>query len=147
MVPKSLVWPPSVWFQPTICRHRIVKQMADKCWFVRRNGGLFNSNTGPSHTNKKLQEIYFEAARHWWVVQKMWKRIRDNPTHYCSMWATSTYQLYKETWWTSQNIHQKLAEAAELIDDKSTYYKYSPATYWRMKISSCTGITAYLRKK
>jgi len=38
--------------------------MADKCEFVRQNRGLFNSNTGPSHTNKKLQEIYFEAARH-----------------------------------------------------------------------------------
>jgi len=24
-------------------------------------------------------------------------------------------------------IHQKLAEAAELIDDKSPYYKYTPA--------------------
>jgi len=25
-------------------------------------------------------------------------------------------------------IHQKLAEAAELIDDKSPYYKYTPAS-------------------
>jgi len=50
--------------QPIICRHRGVEQMADKRGFVRRNRGLFNSNTGPSHTNKKLQEIYFETARH-----------------------------------------------------------------------------------
>jgi len=39
----------------------------------------------------------------------------------------------------------QLTEAAELIDDKS------PSThqpmYWRMKISSCTGIAAYLRTK
>ena len=41
-----------------------VEKMADKRGFVRRNRGRFNSNTGPSHTNKKLQEIYFEAARH-----------------------------------------------------------------------------------
>ena len=47
-----------------VCRHRSVEQMADKRAFVRRNRGLFNSNTGPSHTNKKLHEIYFEAARH-----------------------------------------------------------------------------------
>jgi hypothetical protein len=26
--------------------------------------GLFNSNTGPSYTKKKIQEIYFEAAKH-----------------------------------------------------------------------------------
>ena len=57
----------------------------------------FNSNTGPSHTNKKLQEIYFEAARHRKAMQKMWKRIRDNATHYCCMCATSTYRICKET--------------------------------------------------
>jgi len=38
--------------------------MAEKRGFVRRNRGLFNGNTGPSHTNKKLKETYFEAARH-----------------------------------------------------------------------------------
>ena len=37
--------------------------MADKNGFVRRNRGLFNSGTGPSRTDKKLQEKYFEAAR------------------------------------------------------------------------------------
>jgi len=41
-------------------------------------------------------------------------------------------------------IHQKLAEAAELIE---LYYKYTPANVWRMKISSCAGIVAYLRTK
>ena len=40
------------------------EQMADKREFVCRNRGLLNSNTGPSHNSKKLQEIYFEAARH-----------------------------------------------------------------------------------
>jgi len=44
-------------------------------------------------------------------------------------------------------IHQKLAEAAELIDNKSPYCKYTPANVWRMKISSCTGIAVYLRTK
>jgi len=44
-----------------------------------------NNNNGPSHTNKKLPEIYFEAAKHQQAVKKMWKRIGDNPTHYCSM--------------------------------------------------------------
>ena len=75
----------------------------NKRGFVVWNRGLFNSNTGPSHTNKKLQEIYFEAARHRWAIQKMWKRIGDNPTHYCSMWVTRTYRVCEETWWTSQN--------------------------------------------
>jgi len=44
-------------------------------------------------------------------------------------------------------IHQKLAEAAELIDDKSPYYKYTPTNVLEKKISSCAGIAAYLRTK
>jgi len=59
--------------------------MTDKRGFVRRKRGLFNSNTRPSHTKKKLQEIYFEAARHRRAMQKMWKTTGDNLTHYCSM--------------------------------------------------------------
>ena len=138
MIPKILAWPPSVWPQP-ICRHRNVEQMADKRRFVHRNRGLFNSNTRPIHNNKKLQELYFEAARHWRAKQKMYKRIGDNPTHYCSMWATSTYRVCG----LAKIIHQKLAEAAKLIDDKSPYYKYTPANvlenenfklYWNRSI-------------
>ena len=30
-------------------------------------------------------KIYFEASRHRRPMQKMWKRIGDNPTHYYSM--------------------------------------------------------------
>jgi len=37
---------------------------SNKRRFFRRNRGLSSRNTGPSHTNKKLQEIYFEPARH-----------------------------------------------------------------------------------
>jgi hypothetical protein len=59
--------------------------MADKLGPVRRNRGLSNNNTGPSHTNKKQQEIYFEAAKHQQAVQKMWKRTGDNTEHYCGM--------------------------------------------------------------
>jgi len=44
-------------------------------------------------------------------------------------------------------IHQKLAEAAELIDDKVHIISTHQPMYWRMKVSSCTGITAYLRTK
>ena len=88
----------------TICRHRSIEQMTDKRLIVRRNRGLFNSNRGPSHTNKKVPEIYFEAARHQTAMQKMWQRIGDNPTHYCSMWATGSYRVCEETWWTGQHF-------------------------------------------
>ena len=40
-------------------------------------------------------------------------------------------------------IHQNLVEAAELIEDNSSYYKYTPASVLeKMKISSCTGMAA-----
>jgi len=86
--------------------------MADKHGFVRRNRGLFNNNIGPSHTNKKLQEIYFGAAKHRLAVQKMWKRIGDDPTHYCSMRATSTYRVCKETRWTSQSYPSEIGRSS-----------------------------------
>ena len=44
-------------------------------------------------------------------------------------------------------IHQKLAEAAELIEDKIYIISTHQPMYWRMKISSCTGIAPYLRTK
>jgi hypothetical protein len=76
-------------------------------------------------------------------VQKMWKRNGDNPAHYCGMWATSIYRVCKKTWWSSKIIHQKLAEAAELIKDQSPNYRYTPANalqndnfklYWNRSI-------------
>ena len=127
MVPQSLIRATPARPQPTTCRHRSVEQMADKRRLVRRNRGLSNSNTGPSLIKKKLQEIYFETARHWWVVQKMWKRIGDDPAHYCSMWATGIYWVWKRHDGVANVIHQKLAEAAVLIEDKSPYYRYTLA--------------------
>ena len=41
----------------------IIIIIIDKCRPVRRNRGLSNNNRGPSITTKKLQEIYFEAAK------------------------------------------------------------------------------------
>ena len=40
-------------------------------------------------------------------------------------------------------IHQKLAEAAELIDGKSPYYNYTPANVLENEMSNCTGIATY----
>ena len=57
------------------------------------------------------------------------------------MWATSTYRVCKDG--LAKIIHQKLAEAAELIEDERPYYKYTPANllekenfklYWNRSI-------------
>jgi len=44
-------------------------------------------------------------------------------------------------------IHQKLVEAAGLSDENVHIISTHQPMYWRMKISSCTGIAAYLRTK
>ena len=50
------------------------------------NADLFAETEGfVTAIQDQLQEIYFEAARHRRAMQKMWKRIGDNPTHYCSI--------------------------------------------------------------
>jgi hypothetical protein len=86
----------------------------------------------------------FEAAKHRWAVQKMWKRIGDDPTHYCGMWASSTYRVPKKEYdGLAIFIHQKLVEIPELIEEKIPYYKYTPANvlendifklYWNRSI-------------
>ena len=43
--------------------------------------------------------------------------------------------------------HHKLTEASELIEDEVYIRSTHQPLYWRMKISSCTGIAAYLRTK
>jgi hypothetical protein len=45
-------------------------------------------------------------------------------------------------------IHQKLAEVAELIEEKkSRVISSHQPVYWKMTFSRCTGTTAYLRTK
>jgi len=69
-------------------------------------------------------------------MQKMWKKIGDNRIHYCSLWTTSIYGVCKETWWANQNYPSETAEVAELIDDKSPYYKYTPASIGEWKFQA-----------
>ena len=71
----------------------------------------------------------------------------DNNNNYCNTTAACE-QLAPNEYVKRHNglakfIHQKLAEAAELIDDKSPYYKYTPANvvenenfklYWNRSI-------------
>jgi len=57
----------------------------------------------------------------------MWKRIGNDPKHYCGMWATSTYRVSKETWWTSQNYQSETGRSSWVDWKKIPYYKYTPA--------------------
>ena len=65
--------------------------------------------------------MFSEAARHRWAVQKMWKRIEtiQHITASCEQLAPTEYVKRHDG--LTKIIHQKLAEAAELFDDKSPY--------------------------
>jgi ribosomal protein L37E len=124
MIPKSLAWLQSVWPQPTICKYRSVEQIADKRGFVHWKRGLFNSNTGPSHTNKKYilkqpdtEELCRRCGKESVTIQHI--------TTTCQQLAPTKYVKRHDG--LAKIIHQKLPEAAKLIDDKSPYYKYTPA--------------------
>ena len=131
MVPKSLTRATPARTQPTTCRHKSVRQMAEKCRRVRWNRGFSNSNTGASHTKKKLQEVYFEATKHWWAVQKVWKRIGNDPAHYCSMWATSIYRVCKKTWRSSKSYPPEMG--------RSSWFDWRQNSILKVHTSECTG--------
>ena len=58
-------------------------------------------------------------------MQKMWKRTIQHIIAACEQLAPTEYVKRHDG--LAKIIHQKLAEAAELIDNKSLYYKYTPA--------------------
>ena len=73
------------------------------------------------------------------------RRQSNNITAACEQLAATEYVKRHDG--LAKIIHQKLAEAAEMIDDKSPYYKYTQANVMEKEIQSCTGIAAYLRTK
>jgi hypothetical protein len=69
--------------------------------------------------------------------------IRDDPTYYCGMWQLAPTEYLKRHDGPAKIIHQKPAEAPELIEEKIPYYKYTPASvlendslklYWHRSI-------------
>jgi hypothetical protein len=76
-------------------------------------------------------------------VQKIWKRIGElqHITAACEQLAPTA--CVKKHGGVAKVIHQKLAETADLIENKSPYYKYTPANilendnfklYWNLSI-------------
>jgi ribosomal protein L37E len=114
--------------------------MTEKRRPARRNRGLSNSNIGPSHTNEKYilrqpntDELCRRCGKESETIQ--------NITAACEQLASTEYAKGHDG--VAKVIHQKLAEAADLIEDKSPYYRYTPANvlendnfklYWNLSI-------------
>jgi hypothetical protein len=101
--------------------------MADKRGFVRRNRGLFNSNTGPSHIKRNYKKYILKQPN----IDVLCRRCGEESetiqhiTAACEQLAPT--EFVKRHDGVAKVIHQKLAEVAEWIEDKSPYYKYTPA--------------------
>ena len=127
MVPKGIAWPPSVWPQPAICRHRSVEQMADKRGFVRRNRWLLTAIQDQVTLTRNYKKYILKQADDDELCRRCGKEsvTIQHITAACEWLAPTEYVKRHDG--LAKVIHQKLAEAAELIEDKSPYYKYTPA--------------------
>ena len=128
----------------------VIVKINKKRGFVRRNRGLFDSNAGPSHTKKKLQKYILKQPDTGELCRRCWKEseIIQHTTAACEQLAPTEYVKRHDG--LAKIIHQKLAEAAELIDDKSPHYKYTPVNvlenessklYWNRSVLTDETIT------
>jgi hypothetical protein len=76
-------------------------------------------------------------------MQKMWKRIGGDPTHYCSICAVSTYRACKETWWISKSYPSETGRSSWIDWRQKSILRYTPANvlendnfklYWNCSI-------------
>jgi len=117
--------------------------MADKRGFVRRNRGLLTAIQDQvilTRNHKKYilkQPDTDEFCRRWGKESE----TIQHATAACEQLAPTEYVKRHDG--LAKSIHQKLAEAAEFIEDKSPYYKYTPANvlenenfklYWNRSI-------------
>ena len=101
--------------------------MVDKRGSVRRNRGLFNSNTRPSHTKINYKKYIFSQPNTDELYRRCGKKSEtiQHITAACQQLARIKYVKRQAS--LPKVIHQKLAEAAKSIEDKSLYYKNTPA--------------------
>ena len=106
----------------------IIIMMTEKRGFVSRNRGVLNSNTGPCHTNKKRQKYILKQPDTEELRRRCGKESEtiQHITSACEHLAPTEYVKRHDG--LAKIIHQKLVEAAELIDDKSPYCEYTPAS-------------------
>jgi len=99
--------------------------MADKRGFVHRNRGLLNHKDQVILTRNYKKYILKQPEK-----EELCRRCgKESET---IQYITACEQLASTEYVKGHGglliiIHQKLAEAAELIEDKSPYYKYTPA--------------------
>jgi len=121
--------------------------MIDKRGFVRRNRGLLTTIQDQVILTRNYKKYILKQPDTDELCRRCGKESEtiQHITAACEQLAPAEYVKRHEG--LARIIHQKLAEAAELIDDESPYYKYTPANVLENENFNCTGIAEYLRTK
>ena len=130
---------------PTIYRHRRVERVADKRGFVRRNRGLLTAIQDQVILTRNYKKYILKEPDKDELCRRCGRESEtiQHMTVAREQLASTEYVMRLDG--LAKVIHQKLAEAAELIAEKVHIISTHQPMYWRMKFSSCTGIAAYLR--
>jgi len=106
---------------------RSVEQMADKRGFVRRNRRLLTAVQDQVILTRNYKKYILKQPDTNALCRRCGKESEtiQHITAACEQLAPTEYAKRHDG--LAKIIHQKLAEAAELIGDKSPYYKYTPA--------------------
>jgi len=126
MAPQSLAWPPSVRPQPTICKHRCVEQMADKPDLFAETERFLTAIQDQVILRRNYKKHILKRPETDELCRRCGKKSESiqGITAACEQLAPIEYVKRHDG--LAKIIHQKLAEAAELIEDKSPYDKYTP---------------------
>jgi AraC-like DNA-binding protein len=101
--------------------------MADKRGFVRLNRGLLTVTQDQVILTKNYKKYFLKQPDIDELCRRCGKESKtiQHITAACEQLAPTEYVKRHDG--LAKIIHQKLAEAAELIDYESPYYKYTPA--------------------
>ena len=124
--------------------------MADKRGFVRRNRGLLTAIQEKVILTRNYKKYILKQPDTEELRRRCGKESEtiQHITAACEQLAATEYVKRHDG--LAKIIHQKLAETVELIDDKSPYYKYTPANllenenfkqYWNRSILTDKTIT------
>ena len=117
--------------------------MADKCGFVHRNRGFLIAIEDQVILTRNYKKYILKQPDTDELCRRCGKGLEtiQRITAACEQLAPTEYVNRHDG--LAKVIYQKLAKAAEMIDDKSPYYKYTPANalenenfklYWNRSI-------------
>jgi ribosomal protein L37E len=127
MVPKSLTRATPARPQPTTCRHRSVEQSLTSAGLFAETEGFLTAIQDQVILTRNYKKYILKQPNTDELCRRCGKESEkiQHITAACEQLASTEYLKRHDG--IAKMIHQKLAEADELTENKSPYYKYTPA--------------------